>query len=277
MSNSSFRPLKILARQPEAIVPFKWAWHQLGLVFRASGNSLIKKINPWVWPNKNEARWLPVNEDLEVPPGMPLPIDLLDRFFDEASHRTLIDTCVCRTLEGCKNYPRDIGCVFMGDGAAKGFLPMIGREVTPEEAKAHARKAVDAGLIPMVGKIRLDSTLALQIDRSNLMTACFCCDCCCVTGHYKHLPVETLDPMIPKLEGVVMEVTGDCNGCGACAKKCYVEAITIQNGKAKIGEMCRACGRCASVCTQNAITIKLEDPEFLDKAYERITAHVKHK
>ncbi|MBN2167943.1 MAG: 4Fe-4S binding protein [Actinobacteria bacterium] len=274
--DDSMRPLKILAKRKNPILPVKYAWHQLGLVYRMSKLPLMPKLNPWIRADKNEARWLPVNKDLETDSGMPLPLELLDRFFDEASHRMLIDSCVCRTIEGCRNYPRDIGCVFMGDGAANGLLPAIGREITPEEAKAHARKAIDAGLVPMVGKIGLDATLAMQLDKHNLLTACFCCDCCCVTGHYKHIPVETLDPMIPKLEGVVMEVDGDCSGCGKCATKCYVDAIEVQSGKARISEMCRACGRCATVCPQNAISIKLTDPDFAEKAYKKIRAHVDH-
>jgi dissimilatory sulfite reductase (desulfoviridin) alpha/beta subunit len=47
------------------------------------------------------------------------------------------------------------------------------------------------------------------------------------------------------------------NGCGNCAQEvCFVDAITILNGKAKI-EMknCRCCGRCAEICSNGAITV----------------------
>lgn len=275
--DNSFRPLKILARQKEPVEPFKFVWHQVGLFYKAARLPFMTKLNPWFHPDKNETRWLPVNENLEADSSMPLPIELLDRFIDEASHRMVVDACVCRSIEGCKNYPRDIGCIMMGDGAMKGDLPLISREVTPEEAKAHARKAVDAGLVPMVGKLRLDSTLAAHvIDTRKLLTACFCCDCCCVTYNYRHLPLETLDPIISRLEGAVIEVTDDCTGCGKCIKKCYIQAITVPDGKAQISEYCRACGRCATVCPKNAIKVRLTDPEFLDKAYEKICAKVKH-
>lgn len=275
--DDSLRPLKIIARMKNPIAPAKFAWHQVGLFYKVARLPFMTKLNPWFHPDKNEARWLPINTNLEADSSVPLPAELLDRFIDEASHRLIVDACVCRTLEGCRDYPRDIGCIMMGDGAIRGDLPLIGREVTPEVAKAHAMKAIDAGLVPMVGKIRLDSTLAAHVfDTGKLLTACFCCECCCVTGNYKHIPLETLDPMIPRLEGLVMEVTDNCNGCGKCAKKCYVEAITVPYGKAQISAYCRACGRCASVCPQGAIKIRLEDPEFLEKAYEKICAHVEH-
>lgn len=41
------------------------------------------------------------------------------------------------------------------------------------------------------------------------------------------------------------------------------------------GEYCRACGRCASACPRRAIEIRIDDPDFLEKAYRRIRAHVK--
>lgn len=275
--DDSMRPLKILAHRKNPIGLAKFAWQQLGLVYKAGRLPFMSQLNPWLRADQNEARWLPINKNLEADESMPLPLELLDRFIDEASHRRIVDACVCRTLEGCNDYPRDIGCIMMGDGAVKGDLPLISREATPEEAKAHARKAINAGLVPMVGKIRLDSTLAAHVfDTGKLLTACFCCDCCCVTYNYRHLPLEILDPMIPRLEGVVMEVTDDCNGCGKCAQKCYVQAITVPYDKAQISTMCRTCGRCAEVCPQNAINIKLTDPDFVDKAYEKIRAHVDH-
>lgn len=47
-----------------------------------------------------------------------------------------------------------------------------------------------------------------------------------------------------------------CIGCGRCKKECQYEAITVQNGFAKIDPLkCTRCGACAAVCPCKCITI----------------------
>lgn len=48
-----------------------------------------------------------------------------------------------------------------------------------------------------------------------------------------------------------------CVGCGACLGVCPVEAISMENGKAKIDQnKCIKCGACESMCPVGAINIK---------------------
>jgi heterodisulfide reductase subunit A len=48
-----------------------------------------------------------------------------------------------------------------------------------------------------------------------------------------------------------------CNGCGACVPVCPVNAITMQEGKAKIDPFqCVGCGACIPVCPKEAIDFK---------------------
>jgi UDP-glucose 4-epimerase len=82
--------------------------------------------------------------------------------------------------------------------------------------------------------------------------------------------------MFPRLDSIVVEVTDGCTGCGTCVEHCYIKAIEVAGDRAVIGEKCRACGRCASVCPSGAVKISIEDPEFLDRAYEAIRSFVKY-
>jgi UDP-glucose 4-epimerase len=130
--------------------------------------------------------------------------------------------------------------------------------------------------VPVVGKVRADNYIFDVKDRSRMLTTCFCCECCCVTRYTRYVPLKSLDPLQPRLEGVTLTVTGDCIGCGKCAKHCYIRAIEVSGGRAVIGDYCRACGRCASVCPEGAIEIRMEDADFLEKAYNSIRSHVKY-
>jgi len=52
-------------------------------------------------------------------------------------------------------------------------------------------------------------------------------------------------------------ITDLCNGCGGCVKICHVNAITMQDGKAKIDPFqCIGCGACIPTCPQEVIDFK---------------------
>lgn len=231
--------------------------------------------HPWLRPDKTDMRWLPINQDIEMPENAPMPLAVLDRLIEEASHRVIYDYCGCRLAYRCEHYPVEIGCLLMGDSAVEGKSQKK-REVGVEEAKAFARKAVDAGLVPIVGKARIDNALFGIKDHGRMLTTCFCCECCCITRNIRHVPLDKVEPLFPPLEGVTIEVTDECKGCGTCAEHCYIEAITIVDKRAVIGAYCRACGRCATVCPKDAICVRLDDADFLDKTIDRIRSYVKY-
>jgi UDP-glucose 4-epimerase len=235
----------------------------------------VARYHPWTRPDKTDMRWLPINADIKMPDNTPMPLALLDRLIEEASHRVIFDTCGCRKAYECKDYPVEIGCLLLGDSSLDA-LGSSSREASVEEARELVRRAVDAGVVPYVGKARVDNLLFGVKERHRLLTVCFCCECCCITRFLTALPTKYLDPAFPRLEGVSIKVTDRCRGCGKCAEHCYLGVITIEDERAVIGERCRACGRCSLVCPNDAIDIRIEDPDFLENTYERIRAHVKH-
>jgi len=230
-------------------------------------------VHPWTRTDKNDVRWLPINEELKAAADTPVPLDLLLKFIEEASHRVVFDFCPCRYGEECKDYPVDIGCLLMGDSALES-PSAISHEATVEEAKDVTLRAVEAGLVPVVGKAKVDNFIFSIKDRARLLTVCFCCECCCFLNCTRHIPLETLNPMFPRISGISLEVTDACKGCGKCAEHCYIRAIEVTDKRANIGAYCRACGRCANICPNDAIEIRINDPDFIDESYERILKRV---
>ena len=234
----------------------------------------VGQRHPWVTPKKTDVRFIPINSDVVMPGDSPMPLQLLDRLIEEASHRVIVDFCGCRVGFECRDYPREIGCLLMGDSALE--VPRtVSREVGVEEAKSHARRAVEAGLVPIVGKAHVDDFIYGIRDRGRLLTVCFCCECCSITRAIRDVPIQAMEPAFARMEGVSVEVTENCRGCGSCTERCFVGAITVVGGRARIGSRCRACGRCASICPNGGVRVRIDDPEFLEKTYERIRAHVR--
>jgi len=243
-------------------------------VKRIGGMRVLLRHHPWTSARKTDLRWLPVNADIQMPENVPMPLTLLDQLIDEASHRVIYDFCTCRKAFNCRDHREEFGCLLMGDDALDSPAS-LSHEVGVEEAKEHARRAIDAGLVPLVGKARIDNSFTGIKDRGRLLTACFCCDCCCVARNTRYLHREILEPMFPRLDGISIEVTEICTGCQTCADHCFIQAIQVIEGRAVIGEYCRACGRCATVCPNQAIRVGIDDPGFLEKSYQRIRAYVK--
>ena len=75
------------------------------------------------------------------------------------------------------------------------------------------------------------------------------------------------------MPGVEVRVGEGCTGCGKCTEVCFVNAITLEDGKAVIGDACRGCGRCAEACPVNAITVTFE-PESVERVIETVNSLV---
>ena len=76
-------------------------------------------LQPFYQPAANQAIIIPVHETVSGTESVALPFPLLAPLVELASARFVVDACLCRSAEGCRNYPADIGCLFLGDGAAR--------------------------------------------------------------------------------------------------------------------------------------------------------------
>ncbi len=205
----------------------------------------------------NQAMMIPVNEVVHRDQSLALPYSLLPPLAEQASSRFIMSHCMCRRNEDCQAHPQEIGCLFLGDGAAQ-INPALGYTAGSHEARAHIDRAMSEGLVPLIAHTVFDSYL-LGIPYRRMLTICFCCDCCCVVRHGLRLGPPAFWDIVTRLPGLRLEVGETCVGCGICQEVCSVQAISMVDGRAAIGENCKGCGRCAETCPVGALTLHMDD------------------
>lgn len=216
---------------------------------------------------------IPIHQALETPESMVLPSQVVDYFIEKASYHWIMNFCICREAEKCQNYPRDLGCLFLGEAASR-INPRLGRRVTKEEALEHVRRCREAGLVHLIGRNKLDTVWLGVGPGDKLLTICNCCPCCCL---WRVLPyiAPAMGDKVTRMPGVAVTVSECCTGCGVCTQDiCFVDAIHLMEGHAVISDACRGCGRCVSICPEEAIRITISNEQFIAEVIQRISALV---
>lgn len=226
--------------------------------------------------NGDEIIYLPkdnsiqINAPIERPGDIVLPSQAVDHFIERSKSHWIMDSCICRESDHCNDYPREDGCIFLGE-AVHQINPELGRLVTKDEALEHANRCREAGLVHMIGRSKLDSVWLGANPSHKLFTICNCCPCCCI---WKMIPYlnTSISSKITKMPGTTVTVTEQCQGCGICTENtCFAGAISMNDYIAVIGDSCRGCGRCIEVCPDNAIQLTIEDDTFIQKTVTRLS------
>lgn len=233
------------------------------LLRAAIGRAFFEGDDIMILP-RDEAASRIIRLDLEVDPGMDLvmPSDVLRETIRRFDGAAIMNFCICRESNACKDFPRELGCVFLGPGASR-IPPRLARQVGTEEALEHVDRCQDAGLVHLIGRNKIDSVWLNTGPKEELLTICNCCPCCCL---WKMLPNldNDLGRSVTAMPGVSVKVTDACRGCGVCTEgACFVDAISVEDGLAVINaEVCRGCGRCVTVCPHHAISIQVQGDPF---------------
>lgn len=215
-----------------------------------------------------------INIPVDYQEDIVLPSSIAKHFIDISKYLWIMEKCICRDSMQCKDYPIEIGCIFLGE-AVLGINSQLGHLVTKDEAWAHLQRANEMGLIQMIGRNKIDTQWMGIGPGNKLMSICNCCPCCCL---YKVLPNldRSISSKVSRLPGVEIIVRLDkCTGCGLCTKNvCFINAISLKSGHSSINEICVGCGRCVEACPQKAIELEIFDESFVQKTVERLTAKV---
>jgi ferredoxin len=214
-----------------------------------------------------------IDEAIDNQENYVVPSDVVDHFIKEAQHIFLMDACICREAAGCQDYDHGIGCIFLGEAVLE-INPKLGRLVDQETAIAHLERAREAGLVHLIGRDKIDAVWMGVKPYTKLMTICNCCACCCL---FRFLPnlAPKLQKKVERMPGVMFEVNDHCVGCGRCTEHvCFINAIQLENGRAKIGEDCRGCGNCVETCPHGAIQVVIAREDYIENAIRRLSEAV---
>jgi ferredoxin len=159
--------------------------------------------------------------------------------------RYLLAPCICRrerTLagQGCDR-PEET-CLIFDAGAAYYAYMGIGRVIDRREALDLLQLAEERAMVLQPGNSRHPGNI------------CICCPCCCGV-----LRTVRRDPCPSELTGsgyVARWDTAACTACGACLKRCPMQALTAEKGKIRFDPArCIGCGLCVAACAPGALSL----------------------
>jgi electron transport complex protein RnfB len=175
--------------------------------------------------------------------------------------------CVCRQArellgETCARPESHETCLTIGAAAAGMRRLGHARLVGKEEFLSILDRAERAGFV-----------IQPQNSRSPGFICCCCGDCCEVLTNARKLP-RPAEHFHTNYRAAVDGAL--CTGCGACEKRCPMQAVAVVEGTARVDDRrCIGCGVCAVTCKPAAIRLHPKGRHYVppadaDAMYRRI-------
>ncbi len=208
---------------------------------------------------------MPLNHNLsEDSTAGVIPIDLVYSYLEDAEYIAILKVCVCRQVFDCKDYPIDLGCIFLNAAGRHAVENGIADKATVEEAKAHVQRAKKAGLVANAELQEMEQLIwGLRNDEMNeFRMLCFCCPCCCTAFKVVQAGSQRVKDRYSSC-GYTTTVDHDkCVGCHKCQSVCPKQAISYrEDGKCVIDQdNCFGCGFCKEECAVGALTLQQTFP-----------------
>lgn len=252
-----------------------------GIISKITKKLLFEHDGTFFVPNKKSVTTLSsetieMNQSIEKPDNIVMPSDIIKSFIRESDDIVIMNNCLCRSSAECNDYPRDLGCIFLGKTTRK-ISRKYCHEATPEEAIEHIDKCDEAGLIHIIGRNKIDSIWMGVGPDDELLTICNCCPCCCLWRVYPLLSQQIQNDFY-KIPGVNVTCDEDkCVLCKKCVDSCFGDAISIVDNKISINnDVCIGCGSCSNTCPTNAMQLNY-DKKDVDSVFNKINSLVNIK
>lgn len=223
---------------------------------------LIQKVAMMSRNNHTAGYSIPLNVDVtdQMTPVV-LPIDVMKKTVAEAGYRSIFKECMCRHTFKCRDYPHDLGCLFLGDGARASVANGIAREATLEECYAHIDRAASLGLAGHAFWVEAEEYVWGVPDQNmqNFFEICFCCPCCCAAFRFEQRAHGHTKTILHHSAGWTCKVGNACTNCAECVKACPRLLIRKGADSAMIDAACSGCGLCVSACPNGALHLEQKE------------------
>ena len=211
---------------------------------------------------------MPLNVDVtDKGEKVVVPLELIRESLKNVSYIAGMESCLCREANECKDYPHNLGCLFLGEAAKVVVKHELGREFTYEEACARVDEAAKHGLMGQATWVEVEQAIwGVRNDlMDHSMEICFCCPCCCIILQLARNATDGERHRFHPAGWTAVPNRTKCTGCQKCANAahgCPVEALSFgEDSKVIIDqEKCVGCGICKSRCDYGAIQIKQTMP-----------------
>jgi NAD-dependent dihydropyrimidine dehydrogenase PreA subunit len=217
-----------------------------------------------------QMRTIPVSKSIQ-PRHNVSTFDEVRTLLLNAEEPFVILDCICRkkkSLEGntCKVTERKETCLAIANMARLALKSDIGREIARDEAISIIEQNQKDGLV---------------IQPSNSQEAefiCSCCGCCCGMLRMQQSLPKPVDFWSSNFYAAVDRDT--CTGCGICAKRCQVGAVSVSAKKQPAvvdRDRCIGCGLCVPACPEQSVTLakkpdEVKPPKTREELHELIVA-----
>jgi UDP-glucose 4-epimerase len=125
----------------------------------------------------------------------------------------------------------------------------------------------------MLGHAIFDAFALGVKPHTRIVSVCQCCPCCCMMAAFPYAGPEARD-FFHKLDGVTVQITDTCDGCGKCVETCIWQNVEMVDGRAVQGDACKGCTRCAMVCPIGAVKVAIDNPSFVEDGIARVSSWV---
>ncbi|NQT24564.1 4Fe-4S binding protein [candidate division KSB1 bacterium] len=144
--------------------------------------------------------------------------------------------CICRVQqeligERKCDYPKNVCLNF-----SPVERPPSERDLSLEEALALIDETEKVGLVHSVSNVA-----------EGFYYVCNCCGCCC--GILRGITEYGIEKSVAAANYIASIDPEKCEGCGTCAQRCHVDAISPVDGKSVVDkDKCIGCGLCVTGC-----------------------------